>query len=273
LYGEDVFLRLFRQILTKCVEKGMVGGKRQAIDSVFIKANASMDSMQLKGICEDARIYAEQLNEESEFQSRSVQEPKANEEGRQNFKEPQPAQQISSNQSIDRHGDKYQNTSSNKTHASITDPDARVSTKPGKQCLLNYLGQIAVDDKSHVIVGALADFADKRDSQSLEIIVEQSIDNLELNQIDLGLLLADANYSSGQSLDYLQSKQIDALIPNHGKYKPDREHFSFNDQLDQYECQRGSKAILELKDITMMDEAISIRFTEASKQYVKIVHF
>lgn len=247
LYSEEVFLRLFRQILTKCVEKGMVGGKRQAVDSVFIKANASMDSMQLKGICEDAKIYAEQLNEASEFQSRSEQEPKVNQEGQENLNESQSAQKLNSDQSNDRHDDKFQNTTSNKTHISITDPDARVSTKPGKQCLLNYLGQIAVDDKSHVIVGALADFADKRDSQSLEIIVDQSTDNLELNQIDLGLLLADANYSSGQSLEYLQSKQIDALIPNHGKYKPDRKYFSFNDQLNQYECQRGNRAILELK--------------------------
>ena len=42
LYGEEVFLRLFKTVLSLCVEKGMVRGKRQAIDSAFIKANASM---------------------------------------------------------------------------------------------------------------------------------------------------------------------------------------------------------------------------------------
>jgi transposase len=45
LYGEEVFLELFRKVLSLCVTKGMVRGKRQAIDSALIKANASMDSL------------------------------------------------------------------------------------------------------------------------------------------------------------------------------------------------------------------------------------
>ncbi len=45
LYGEDVFLNLFKKILTLCVEKGVIREKRQGIDSAFIKANASMDSL------------------------------------------------------------------------------------------------------------------------------------------------------------------------------------------------------------------------------------
>jgi transposase len=39
LYGEEVFHSVFQMILALCVQKGMVGGKRQAIDSAFIKAN------------------------------------------------------------------------------------------------------------------------------------------------------------------------------------------------------------------------------------------
>ena len=64
------------------------------------------------------------------------------------------------------------NTLSNHTHYSPTDSDARVSVKPGKARQLNYFGQIAVDDAHHVITGACSDFADKRDSQCLEQIVE-----------------------------------------------------------------------------------------------------
>ena len=37
LYGESVFLSLFQRVLSLCVEKGMVRGKRQAIDSAFVK--------------------------------------------------------------------------------------------------------------------------------------------------------------------------------------------------------------------------------------------
>ena len=67
LYGEEVFLELFRKILSMCVEKGMVRGKRQAVDSAFIKANASLDSLLEKEVLEDVSAYATELDENSEF--------------------------------------------------------------------------------------------------------------------------------------------------------------------------------------------------------------
>jgi transposase len=39
LYGEEIFLEMFCRVLKLCINKGMVRGKRQAIDSAFIKAN------------------------------------------------------------------------------------------------------------------------------------------------------------------------------------------------------------------------------------------
>jgi transposase len=53
LYPESVFEQVFTQILGMCVTKGMVSGHTQAIDSAPIKANASMDSLELK-VPEDA---------------------------------------------------------------------------------------------------------------------------------------------------------------------------------------------------------------------------
>ena len=45
----------------------MVRGKRQAIDSAFVKANASLDSLQEKEITDDVADYAQELNENSEY--------------------------------------------------------------------------------------------------------------------------------------------------------------------------------------------------------------
>ena len=67
LFGEDIFLQLFRKILSLCIEKGMVRGKRQAVDSAFIKANASMDSLIEKEVLEDASAFVNELEENSEF--------------------------------------------------------------------------------------------------------------------------------------------------------------------------------------------------------------
>ena len=48
LFPEDVFEAVFTKVFTLCVEVGMVSGHTQAIDSAPVKANASMDSLELK---------------------------------------------------------------------------------------------------------------------------------------------------------------------------------------------------------------------------------
>src|SRR5215207_3757974 len=57
LYGEQVFKELFTKVLSLCVSKG----RRQAIDSAFIKANASMDSLVEKQVIEDGEHYLDEL--------------------------------------------------------------------------------------------------------------------------------------------------------------------------------------------------------------------
>ena len=217
LYGEEVFLSLFCKVLSMCVEKGMVSGKRQAIDSAFIKANASLESLVSKEVLNDAVAYADELNNNSEYKVTSEK--------------------------------KKQIERRNHTHYSSTDPDARISTKPGKPKNLNYLGQVAVDTSQHVITGAMADFADKRDSQCLQNIVEQTSNNLLSNALQIEEIVADSGYSSGEALQYCEKKNINAYIPNFGLYKPEREGFLYNEKLDQYECQRGNKATLAFKGI------------------------
>src|SRR5882762_3236581 len=105
LYDEDVFNGLFKQVLKQCIEKGMLTGKRQAIDSVYVKANAAMDSVKEKAILDDAMAFTSQLKEE-ESDSDSPQHPDR----------PDVAPQ----------------KRSNANRASTTDPDARMSVKPGK---------------------------------------------------------------------------------------------------------------------------------------------
>ncbi len=35
LYGEEEFMTLFKLVLKQCMDKGLISGKRQAVDSVF----------------------------------------------------------------------------------------------------------------------------------------------------------------------------------------------------------------------------------------------
>ncbi|TXD72007.1 transposase, partial [Aequorivita antarctica] len=48
LFPEDVFEAVFTKVFTLCVDAGMVSGHTQTVDSAPVKANASMDSLELK---------------------------------------------------------------------------------------------------------------------------------------------------------------------------------------------------------------------------------
>jgi transposase len=66
LYGEELFHELFTTVLKQCIDAGMVSGRRQAIDSAPVKANASVDSLKEKEIIEDGDTYLEQLKEKKQ---------------------------------------------------------------------------------------------------------------------------------------------------------------------------------------------------------------
>lgn len=251
LYGEEVFKELFKKVLSLCVNKGMVSGKRQAIDSAYIKANASMDSLLEKEVLADGDVYTEELNENDEEKKTVSSQKKKEVDQHHNWKSEaykgQPSGGLNSTE-LDANGHLIRpKFLSNHTHYSKTDPDARISVKPGKPRQLNYSAQTSVDTKGHVITNILADFSDKRDSQSLPKAVEQTKANLKENNLELKEILGDTGYSSGTALKYLKENNITGYIPNFGLYKNTREGFIYNKELDQYECQRGNRAVLPFK--------------------------
>ena len=258
LYGEKVFRSLFKEVLRLCVEKGMVSGRRQAIDSAFIKANASLDSLLEKEVSDDVEKYADELQENNEYTVPAHKKKRIEQHHKYKSKH---------TKDIPGSDGKQAKFLSNHTHYSPTDPDARISTKPGKPRNLNFSGQLSVDTSHHVITGACADFADKRDSQCLEKICERTIENLRENDLALGELLADTGYSSGAALQYLEAKGINAWIPNFGQYKPEREGFLYNKAQNLYECQRGNRAILPFKN-TQTDKNGYTRHTYRSSESV-----
>ena len=286
LYGEEVFLKLFKKVLSLCIEKGMVRGKRQAIDSAYIKANASMDSLLEKEVMEDVETYSEELDENSEFKLTGKEERENKDKAKPTvtpekkkevelhhaWKKEEYKDQPSNTNSkqVDEHGNLIRpRFLSNHTHYSSTDPDARISVKPGKARQLNYSGQIAVDDGHHVITAAMADYSDKRDSQSLPQILDQTITNLKEENITVEQIAADTGYSSSESLLFIEQKGIDAYIPNFGQYKYEREGFNYNKEKDQYECNRGNKAILPFKSIRKSHDNYEMKVYRSSETVCK----
>ena len=244
LYGEEVFKQLFKDVLKQCIDKGMVAGRRQVMDSVAVKANASMDSLVEKEILEDASAYADELTSEEE----KVDDDNRNEDD--NNKTVSAAR----NKAVELHHkwkakaykdmphgnkDGHATFVSNHTHYSATDADARVSVKPGKPRQLNYAAQVSVDAAHHVITQIQTDYADKKDSQCLPSLLKNTINNLQEEGMQVEEVFADAGYSSGQALKALEENNITGYVPNFGQYKPSREGFSYDKQNDRYTCSRG----------------------------------
>lgn len=67
-------------------------------------------------------------------------------------------------------------------------------------------------------------------------ILNQSINNLSCYGIEIKRVLADTNYSSGDTLKYLENHEIVGYIPCTGNYKSNREGFIYDVKNDCYLC-------------------------------------
>jgi hypothetical protein len=233
----------------------MVAGKRQAIDSMFVKANASMNSLAEKEILNDAGEYAAALTEDEPVVATVEQKPtvsaSTNKRVQQHhaWKEKaykgMPGARVNTKEA-DKDDAKYERRYlSNHTHFSTTDADARVSVKPGKPRQLNYLGQVSTDTAHHVITNIEAHHADKKDSQCLPEVLTNTIDNLHEQGMVVEEVLADTGYSSGEALKALDEKNIVGYIPNFGQYKATREGFTYDKEHDRYTCTKGKHLIFK----------------------------
>jgi transposase len=235
LYGDEVFKKLFKQILQQCVEKGMVCGRRQAVDSAPVKANASMDSLIAKEVLADGDEYTDELNASDDLASNTVSA------ARKKVVDNQHRGQAKAYKDMPSSDTEQRKFVSNHTHNSTTDADARISVKPGKPRQLNYHAQVAVDTAHHVITQIQSDYANKKDSQCLPSLLKNTIENLHENNLTLEELLADGGYSSGEALQVLEDNNIEGYIPNFGQYKADREAsgFLYDEGNDKYICSQG----------------------------------
>lgn len=216
LYGEETFLGLFKQVLKLCIDKGLISGKRQAVDSALIPANASKQSMVERIVMEDASVFSRELNDNSEDEPAVSEKPKDDNKGGQDKK----AAPV------------------NQTHYSPSDPDARLTTKPGKPMRLYYRAQMSVDTASHFITYIQAFKGNEADNSSLPVMLPQIMANLSGPVAPVEEILADTGYSSGKAIRALMANNVQGYIPNAGNYKSSREDegFTYDAEYDRYTC-------------------------------------
>ncbi len=170
-------MKVFTRVFKLCVEAGLVGVHTQAIDSAPVKANASKDSLEIKVPAKELEehLFRVRLQSSRDRKAKGNKAPKEQQEITASKQELQEIKSRNKRWSQDQDmrpgarnkGSRY---TSNKTHYSPTDPDARINVKPGKARKLNYLCNIGVDTRTHVITDVQAYHADKKDSKYLRTL-------------------------------------------------------------------------------------------------------
>jgi hypothetical protein len=155
----------------------MVSGHTQVVDAAFVEANASTDSLKRKALLEwqlhtgEAKqiTAADLFGQDSPFTAlEKTDKPKSC-------------------------------ARNNRSHISMSDPEAKLSQKTGKPSRLYYLSSMAVDTYRHVITHIQADLADEKDSRHLIGIVDKLSLKLKQYGLPFQYLLADAGFSSGEN--------------------------------------------------------------------------
>lgn len=259
LFTEDIFVMAFTKVLQMCIDQGMVSGHTQAIDSAPIKANASMDSLELKvpaGSLDEHLAGIRHISAmDKNPMSRKAKQNKASKEQQSITANDKELDSIKSrNKKWKKDQDqrpgaksKQSKYTSNKTHYSPTDPDARISVKPGKARKLNYLSQLSVDTAHHIITDIGAYHADKKDNQCLQDITIRLKIRLNTNGLLLHNILADTGYSDGENYAFLERIGIISYIPAHGTYKGGPDGFTYIEENDHYLCPQ--KNIIPFKKV------------------------
>jgi len=246
LFPAAVFERLFDHVLAQCVPWGLVAGDTQAVDSAPVKAHASLDSLREKpALAATAPLLAPTGQDHTAASVPVVTAPAhplRREAARQAKRRTEPGP-------LGAHHEKAR-LLSNKTPYSPTDPDARISLKPGKARALNYRCPLAVDTARGVISHVQADDADSRDSLPLPRLLTGLQRRLRAHQPRLRDLLADAGYANGANYALLEAEQVTAWMPVLGQYKAEIEGFPYDAQQDVYHCRAGKVLPFQRCDVT-----------------------
>jgi hypothetical protein len=96
-----------------------------------------------------------------------------------------------------------------------------------------------------------ADLTDSRASLLLSHLLTGLQRRLQVHELRLRDLLADAGYADGPNYALLESQDITAWIPVFGQYKPDILSFTYDPAADQHTCPAGKPLPFQKHDTTV----------------------
>src|SRR6516225_11058063 len=183
--GVGVFLEVFEEIVRRCLEAGLVAGKRLTVDGTMVTADASP----LRG------TKPEQLGEVAKV-SRTVREYLAD---------------LARENPVSENEEKPAPRSVAAHYVSTTDPDACWATKLGGRSVPSYLNHYLIDNASCIILGVEATQARfRQETLAARRMLVRVKERFGISAEGVG---ADKAYGSGEFLAWLLERSIQPYIP------------------------------------------------------------
>lgn len=204
--GESVFEKIFQKIVNLCIERGLVKGKGIMTDGSLVRADASLDSIRRK----DKTDIVDKENDGRQARINRMQGWK-----------------------ID-----------NKTHESVSDPDASLAGKKGQGTHLFYKAHFSIDRDSRVVLDPYVTTGAVHETTVYTSRVSAIKENFG---IKLEEAIADRGYGAAENLIYLRENGIRPVVPlfstrvGHGTRQGEASGFNYDSKQDCYICPRGEK--------------------------------
>ena len=220
--GEVVVQKLYEYVLQLCVDAHLVGGDLASIDSTFVHANASLQSLRPRLVKVEAKAFTEQLFRQDALPGMEHdgdrQDPPPGKRGRPRL---------------------------NDAVVSITDPECGLDRRRGSKARLGFYVHFVVDRARQIITGVEVNGAQHRDAPQLLPLVDQVLER----GIEINAVVADRGYSSAEVYHGLAERGIEAFIPQvqrgaerQGRYGQDA--FRYEPEADRYRCPNGAFLVL-----------------------------
>ena len=268
--GEDKFRQVFENIVQQCIDKGLVKGKRQIIDSTHIEADVARNS--LTGIVKICRrnVIQDVAKQNTEIANKLGIPPQIRKQDR--FvridegleKEVEEARTLLDNvtselkqgtlkatpelaRSLELLEKAVADREEGATDRLIspTDPDARLGKKQSR-IWTGYKSHVVLEEESEIITAVETTAANKADCSQLPPLLKQQQEALSLVPEEIS---ADKAYDSGANLELLDSKGIIGHISlarksnNKGSGLFTVEDFSYDAVNDTLTCPAGCMAV------------------------------
>jgi len=204
-YGEEIYQAVFREIVKRCAEHGLVGEKCCVMtDATLIPADAALDSL-VHNDPQQARQEAEAL------------------QGRTRAIEPPATRRIS-----------------NQTHTSRTDPDATLAQKRGTPRQLKYKVHQSIDANSRVILDTHVTTGARHDNQPYLEQLQRIEARCRLTIVEA---IADRGYGSAAIIRTLTEQGKRTFIPlwsgRVGNSKHLKSGLVYEREQDHFRCPEG----------------------------------